>query len=296
MSDQIQKHPVQFVWLIDGRREISDVVVKKIIKIVAAYSAKLSIVYDNRLRAKERNYWFDDKVFETISNDWVAAQQHKINVVKSLLTDAKVNHRIDVVEHTEFEKTLTNCFKQAKNNVLVLQNEALGSRHPIFQALASLPCSILLLRDSRWRKELKFLGAVDPLHENSRPMDLDLKIVEQTKKLAQVFNANWFIGHACYVQPSFLQYKKKFEDIHREGLQEFLDQVKIPRLHGVLLKGMPEDAITDWMVEQKADLLVMGIVARNKLISHLVGSTTMPLLNNPPSDMLLVKSDNKLSA
>jgi nucleotide-binding universal stress UspA family protein len=77
--------------------------------------------------------------------------------------------------------------------------------------------------------------------------------------------------------------------MHHEGLNIFAEKNRLPDEQCVLLEGIPEDALSSYVNKHHVDIIVIGLVARNKLEQFWVGSTTSALLCDPPCDMLLIK-------
>ncbi len=278
----------------DGKQKCHKTVIDKVILLTSIYDCSLKLVYDRRFRTQERHYWLSDEKHNQMQNAWNETHEKHLAEINKALAAARVSYDLTMIEKADFSRVVSDMFDDNSDNILLLQNEKAGLRHPIFQELSALPFSVFLLTEQKWAKIPNIIGAVDPLHENSRPFDIDGKIVNQIKKLAKKLSANWTIAHACFIQPMFLGYKAQFEDIHREGLYRFTNALGIKKENTALLKGMPEEALANWIKNNKGDLLVLGIIARNKLMAHLVGSTTIALLYEPPCDMLLLKSHSHL--
>ncbi|GHF91498.1 universal stress protein [Thalassotalea marina] len=275
------------IWLVDCKHETNKLVLQKVVRFVKTYQSDLTIVFDQRLRAIEKKYWFNFAESEALEKEWHnSVEKSKNNIVK-LLAKSNIDYQtkcLDKGNYRELFKILN------EDSLLILQDETTEQRHPIFQQLASIPCHVYIAKKDKWNEQPKVMGAIDPLHENARPFDLDHLIVNHVRALAKHLEAQWYLGHASYVQAAFLKYKKEFDKVHHDGVNAFVDSIGVNRRRVVFLNGLPEDAINKWVKTNEVDITVMGIVARNNWISHLVGSTTVALLQNPPSDMLLIKS------
>lgn len=283
------------IWLIDGKHSIHAAVVEKVIKLAKLQQANVQVIFDNRLRARERHYWFVFDKSEQAEQAWISEQKEKQQSIQEHLQQVNLNFTFTVLDKPNYMEAIEACSQGKKENLLVIQDEPLTDRHPIFQDLANLQCHVLLMQPRAWNSNVKLIGAVDPLHENSRPDDLDFIISKKTRNLAKLLKSEWVIAHACHVPASFIQYKSKISTLHRQGLDDFMERIGATPKHAVLLNGLPEKALADWISKQDTDILVIGNVTRNLFLSHLVGSTTMALLNKPPCDMLLIKSHSQES-
>ncbi|MCC2607497.1 universal stress protein [Planctobacterium marinum] len=278
------------IWLVDGKHTIHPAVEDKVVKLAKLHHATISIVFDNRLRARERHYWFMFDKSEQAEQTWIKEQEEKQQRIRERMKQENLAFNFIVLDKPNYMETIEACTQGKKDNLLLIQDEQITERHPIFQDLANLQCHVLVMQPKAWNSQTRLIGAVDPLHENSRPDDLDFIISKKTRNLAKLLKSEWVIAHACHVPASFIQYKHKISTLHRQGLDDFMERIGATPKHAVLLNGLPEKALTDWVNKQDSDILVIGNVTRNMLLSHLVGSTTMALLNNPPCDMLLIKS------
>lgn len=280
----------QLIWLVDGRHAISPAVKDKVIRLAQLQEASLTVLFDNRLRARERHYWFMFDKSEQAELQWRKEQQQKQATLSESLKQDGIDFSIDVLERANYLEAINRHLTGKKDPLLVIQDQSVEERHPLFQDLANISCNILLLRQQPWSKSMKLLGAVDPSHENAKHQDIDFLISKKTRNLAKLFKSDWFIAHACHIPASFIQYKTKISTLHRQGLDDFIERIGATPRHGVLLNGLPERALADWISKQQTDILFIGNVTRNMLLSHLVGSTTMALLSKPPCDMYLVKN------
>lgn len=274
-------------WLIDCKQKVEPVVLKKVIKLAQAYKGKLTIIFDTRYRSAERSYWFLEKELKNISEEWIKSVAMQKGFVIDRLTSSNVPFEQVEIDSGNYNEVLNRL---DDSSLLIIQDVSSALRHPIYQEFTRLPGHICVLSNRKWQEKALIIGAIDPLHENSRPFDLDHKIVEHTSMLADAVSAQWHLVHSTFLQPQFLQYKKQINDIHQEGVYRFLGEVNVAKKKVNLLHGLPEQAIARHIQQNKVDLCIMGIVARNKWLAHLIGSTTIALLQEPPCDMLFLKS------
>ena len=279
-------------WLVDGRHDVHAVVKDKIITLAKLQQAKVTLIFDNRMRARERHYWFLFDKSNEVEDNWRREQLRKQQALEQSLRQSGIPYDAETIENASYRDYINKHQKNVKDSLVVIQDQKVAERHPIFQDLAKINSHILLLGQKPWSGNMSLVGAVDPMHENARPDDMDFIISRKTRHLAKLFKCEWFIGHVCHIPAAFLQYKSKISTLHRQGLEDFIQRIGATSKHGVLLSGLPERALSDWIAQQNIDVLLIGNVTRNALLSHLVGSTTTALLSNPPCDMYLVKSQS----
>ena len=169
--------------------------------------------------------------------------------------------------------------------------------------IRACPLPLLLTKPKSWAAPPVFVAAVDPGHANDAPAALDRDILDVTATLAQRFNARLHAIHAYF--PAAIAVAgpggmPPASDISAEALaaeralrrsrvKELTDEygVAAANLHvdiGVAAQYLP------WMAaECRADLLVMGAIARSGLKRVIIGSTAERVLETLPCDVLLVK-------
>jgi nucleotide-binding universal stress UspA family protein len=279
------------IWFIDTRSpEIGHSTIKKIIDIVNSFAVPIDIILDKRTRSVERLYlpdWPEDK--QQLARHRTQQNQFASELQRSL-SDKNIKHRIVDVVDADYMTVLNKCLNPSVNNLLIINDQPLSKRHPIFQHLCQLPCSVLLLTTKPWHSPFNVLAAVDPLHENARPQTLDTTIVEWARKWGDRPDAEWQLVHCCFVSPLYLKHKKAIVGIHTDELDNFARASGVPKSKTRLLQGNPESVLPQYIKESQTDLLVIGLVARTRLRNFLVGSTTTLLLASPPCDMLFIKT------
>lgn len=278
------------IWFIDTQHPVSDVVIGKQIVLAKAFNSQVSVVIDQRTRSMERRFWQTTDFFES------ADRLHRKSVdeiqakIERHLINEKISYRIFISEQKLYRQAIERAISECSENLILIAQKPQISQHAIYQDLASLPCSVLMLTEKNWSSELRMAAAVDPMHENARPEELDSQIVEMTQEFEEKLKTKWWLVHCCYLSPMFLEYKHAIKEIHFEGLEQFAERSGIAVEKLRMLDGIPERILPAWVEKQQIDVLVLGLVARNPLMAHLIGSTTTALLTHQPCDMLMVTS------
>lgn len=274
------------IWLVDANMSLEHAAVGKVIQLSNAFSKKVDIVLDKRVRGIERWYLKNFSNSEALE-DSVAAHQNDIALELSNQFDL---HGVDYAVHKATENDHVRSVEQllSDDSMLVVQASANVLRHPMLQMAKKFNCNILILKDSSWHRPLSIVSAIDPLHENDRPALLDDYIVKVSRSFKNSFKASWRVVHCCFVSPLFLEHKKRILEIHSDAVGDFSRKVGISSVDTTILQGVPETTLPDWLVRNKIDILCLGYIARNRLESYLVGSTTHSLMKAPPCDMLMV--------
>nr|WP_268411397.1 universal stress protein [Alteromonas sp. a30]MCY7297233.1 universal stress protein [Alteromonas sp. a30] len=276
------------IWFFDAQHPVSDVVLNKQIRLAKAFNSQVCVVIDQRARATERRFWQSASFFEAASKAHIEQVQNLQLQLEKALTQHQINYRMFISDQKLYRQTIERALSENAENMILLMQKPKASQHAIYQDLASLPCSVFMLTEKPWSATVKMTAAIDPLHEHARPEALDNRIVRSTQDFEKKLNAQWWLVHCCYISPMFLEYKQAIKDIHAEGFEQFAEENRIAPARLKMLTGMPESALPAWVDKQKVDVLVLGMVARNALMAHLVGSTTTALLSQQPCDMLMV--------
>lgn len=148
------------------------------------------------------------------------------------------------------------------------------------------------------------VAAVDPTHEDDEHAELDRLIVEQATNVAAKADGELLLLHTFEpltgigaeatrtFKPIRLpvdELSERMEREHRERLDALaracnIDPGKVHQLPGRAREILP------WFArEHKADLVVMGAIARWGLRRAIIGSTAEQVLDDLPCDILIVK-------
>ncbi len=275
------------LWLVDTRHPIPDASIEKLAYLSRTFGVELEIMLDKRVRSFERSYWLQFSGGKELVSNYRASQNQLGSYLARTLEDRDIAFKIEEIEDSSYFSRLKE--KLNAESLLVIDDQPRAQRHPVFQQFSKLSASVLLLTPQAWHDPITIASAVDPLHEHARPTQLDHHIVSVTSAWRKPLQASLFLVHCCFTPPVFLEHRKTIMGIHRDGLNEFARKSNIPDEETVMLEGIPEHALPRWVKTHEIDILALGIVARSRLESFWVGSTTTALLDEPPCDMLLIK-------
>lgn len=185
-----------------------------------------------------------------------------------------------------------------------LKSVFLGSND--MHLLRKCPCPVLVLRHPRHEGFRRILAAVDPDPFNEQRGRLNLKILELAASFARAEGAALIIVHAwALVAEGLLRarsvisrtelesYLNETHALHKKRLRELVSSVDLSGVEHEthLLKGDPWKVISEVEKEKKADLVVMGTVARTGLQGLIMGNTAETILHSIGSSVLAVKPD-----
>lgn len=171
-----------------------------------------------------------------------------------------------------------------------------------WQLIRLCPVPLLFVKQERAYGRTRVLAAVDPLHSAAKPAQLDRRILESARALADAGAGRLEIVHAwmppldhapAYGLGLAAPVNPEVERQFREHLQRMLARLAgdfdVPegRLH--LATGSPADVLPLIARRLRADVVVMGAVSRRGLNRLFIGSTAERTLDRLPCDVLVVK-------
>lgn len=146
------------------------------------------------------------------------------------------------------------------------------------------------------------LAAVDPVEPTPGEVDLDVEILRRASRLAAEEGAELQVCHAYWITGEhLLRYRmpkgdyqaylrgvaKRVKGAMAALLSDFGLALGDRRVH--LLNGDPRQLIPALAAEQKADLLVMGAIARSGVPGLLLGNTAERMLGTVGCSVLALK-------
>lgn len=148
------------------------------------------------------------------------------------------------------------------------------------------------------------VAAVDPTHEDDEHAELDRLIVEHAKDVAAKAGGELLLVHTFEhltgigaeatrtfkpIRLPIDELSERMERAHREKLDALAKACEVDPGKVHQLPGRARDILPWFAREHKADLVVMGAVARSGLRKAIIGSTAERMLDDLPCDILIVK-------
>lgn len=150
------------------------------------------------------------------------------------------------------------------------------------------------------------IAAIDPMNENDKPAALDDEIMVISRLLADRCNGDVRAFHAydpriavatatanSYLPVSLPmdEIDKQMREQHGKRFHEVTNYHGIGDDHAHLVQGRTHEELPALATEHKADLVVMGAVARNRWKRLFIGATAERTMDHLPCDLLVVKPD-----
>ena len=175
-----------------------------------------------------------------------------------------------------------------------------------WQLIRHCPFPIWLVKPRPIGGKPVLVAAVDPMHREDEPALLDDAIIRQAKAVASATGGELHLLHAYQpmsgvaaaaslnfkpVRLSVDEIGKRMEKEHRARLDALAAKhgVEPGRTHQV--PGSPRDLLPYVARDRKADVVVMGALARGGDSGDAIGRTAEGVLDHLPCDVLIVRPD-----
>ncbi len=176
-----------------------------------------------------------------------------------------------------------------------------------WQLIRSCPYALWLVKPHEIAKTPVIVAAVDPAHRDDKSASLDQKIIENAMDVAGKSDGQVLLLHAFEAltgigaeatrtfKPIRLPANEISDNLKRRRRQKLDALAKANGIDSVythLVEGNPRDALPFFARERKADLVVMGAIARWGLARKIIGNTAEKVLDDLPCDILIVRLDD----
>jgi universal stress protein E len=172
-----------------------------------------------------------------------------------------------------------------------------------WQLIRACPVPLLLVKSLPWAYPPRVLAAIDPGHANDKPAALDHCILQQASIVSKQLQGELHVVHA-YIPAAVLiaaasvmpvgttitsEEIAKEEESKRKEIAALISGYGVPSRNVRVETGgtavvLPRTA--EWL---KADIMVLGVIARSGLTRLFIGSTAEDVLDKLPCDALIVK-------
>lgn len=175
-----------------------------------------------------------------------------------------------------------------------------------WELIRHLPAPLLLVKSAKPVRNAPILCAVDPTHAHAKPAELDDAILEAGKDFAQALGCRLTVYHAypSAAQPPLslatgvslplpLRAGKEERAARRQKQVKQVaalaerHRLQMPRV--VVEEGDVRELLVERAGAERAQIVVLGAVARGGLDRMLIGSTTESVLDQLACDVLAVK-------
>ncbi len=174
-----------------------------------------------------------------------------------------------------------------------------------WQLIRSCPYPLWLVKPGDFREEPVIIASVDPTHEHDKLAALDQAIIDAAKSIAGPVGGDVHLFHTYQrvvgigseANKTFKAIKlpidevdKRMQQEHRKALDALAEKNRVDKEHTHQLPGQTRELLPTFARSKKADLVVMGALARWGIKRMVIGSTTERVLDHLPCDVLIVRA------
>lgn len=175
-----------------------------------------------------------------------------------------------------------------------------------WQLARTCPYPLWFVKGSQFNGTPVIVAAVDPTHDHDKPAILDDAIVQMAKTVAEPIDGEVHLFHTYerlagvgaeaikVFEPVKLEIDKidkKLKEEHRSALDSLAKRNEIDDKYVHQLPGRTRELLPSFVRSKKAQLVVMGALARWGFKRMIIGSTAERVMDHLPCDILIVRSD-----
>ena len=167
--------------------------------------------------------------------------------------------------------------------------------------LRRCPAPVLLVIETSWPKRAKVLAAIEVDSEDAEHERLNRIVLAAARWVADLLDAELHCGHAYPKAPVLVSleyssidpavYRDRQEKRCQQACREITGKYGVPEEHFHLHEGSPERVIPSIADRIKAELVVLGTVARTGVKGIVMGNTAERMLHNLNCAVLALKPE-----
>lgn len=171
--------------------------------------------------------------------------------------------------------------------------------------LRKSPCPVLLVKEMEWAKNGRILTAVHTGSDAEHHINLNEKLIDQAKGLAQLIDAEVHVVNSYPGTPVNIaieipefdpnEYNSVVKAHHQKACAELAQRCDIDQERIHIAEGLPEDVIPEVSREIDAELLVIGTIGRTGFSAAIIGNTAEHVIDQINCDVLAIKPDGYVS-
>jgi universal stress protein E len=170
-----------------------------------------------------------------------------------------------------------------------------------WELLRCSPVPVLLVKNKKPYRNPVLLAAVDPLHANAKPTQLDDEILRAALTFRRAMRGslhavNAFVPFPMDAKPSEILDEKAVDRLVARAraeavkrLSRTLRDVRLAPAHRHLVSQHPVNAIPQLARKIHSDIVVMGAISRSGLKRFLIGNTAERVVDDLTCDVLVIK-------
>lgn len=270
----------------------------KAIRLARVSGACLELVICDHNAYLEDGFYFDPPQARLLRQEHVERNRQLLEDMAIVIRQQGFTVEVDALWGNPAYQKLIEKVLTSKPDLLVQSTRhhdkiaRLLLSHQDWQLLRYCPCPLLLVKDMAWPEHPLFVAAVDPVHSNDKPADLDHQLTDVAQSLATLGSGEVRLFHSCYQAPVSGVYPLVVDKaLYREKTRDLLTAFSLSEDALFISDDVVTQALPAYLQQQGASVLVMGAVSRSALDRFFVGSTAEKLLDRVDQDVLVVKPE-----
>jgi universal stress protein E len=271
---------------------------------------ELLVCYYNEYLSGDR--LFDSPSLEKARKEVIANQErHLEELAQRIRDDGVVVSTSAVWDHPLYEGIVRHVMSAGSDIVFkdTHHHSALTRAfltNTDWNLIRTCPAPLWLVKPHDLADNPVFLAAIDPMNQHDKPAALDDEILQISKLLGENVSGDVHAFHAydpriavatatanAYIPVSlpFDEIEQQMHEDHEKRFNEITSFHGIDDDHAHLVAGLTHEELPAIADNLKADVVVMGAVARNRWKRLFIGATAERTLEHLPCDLLIIKPD-----
>ena len=285
-------------------------VLKKAAQLARALHADLELFHALTWPICAEAYLYTNKTFQDVENEQRARVLKRLQLLADRLPRARTRSaKISVAATWDapgYEAVIRRAMVFRADLIVAGAHNGrhIGPLHLHFNDWELLRLSrvpVLLIKRPEAYDHPRLLAAVDPSHARAKPARLDQEILDLGKSLSSALGGQLHSVHAFTPIPDGSQssdaldtvtagrINAKLAEAASTRYRKLLAGYQIPKTRQHLEADSPLEAIQRVARDARCDIVTMGALSRSGWRRVLIGNTAEELLDELPSDILIVK-------
>jgi universal stress protein E len=271
---------------------------------------ELLVCYYNEYLSGDR--LFDSPSLEKAREEVLANQtKHLEAIAEPLRQDGIVVKTTAVWDHPLYEGIVRHAVNSGADLVIKDTHHHSAVERALltntdWNLIRTCPMPLWLVKPNDMTENPTIVAAIDPMNQHDKPAALDDKIIHLSKLLGDKLGGQVHAFHSydpriavatatanAYIPVSlpFDEIEKQMHEDHQKRFSEITSFHGLADDHAHLVAGLTHEELPQIAKGLKADVVVMGAVARNRWKRLFIGATAERTLEYLPCDLLIIKPD-----
>ena len=268
----------------------------KAIRLARVSGASLELLICDHNAYLENGFYFDPPQAQSLRREHIERNRQLLEDMALVIRQQGFTVAVDSLWGNPSYQTIIEKVLSSEPDLLIQSTRhhekiaRLLLSHQDWQLLRYCPCPLLLVKDLAWPERPLFVAAVDPVHSNDKPAELDHKLTGVAHGMARLSGGDVRLFHSCYQAPVSGVYPLVVDkELYREKTADLLTAFELANDALYISDEEVKHALPAFLQQQDASVLVMGAVSRSAIDRFFVGSTAEKLLDHVDQDVLVVK-------